>query len=1265
MAKARTRRPATRRSAPARARRPAAKSTARTQRVGQGSRKALSPHKGDIQGVFLVLLAVVLALGIWLEDGGRLGAFMALLFRGLFGYGAYAVPLLVAGLALALFWRPAAKDDMVAGRVTIGLLAVLVGGLGLLHLARGAPPADSAPAVLQDSGGLVGAILAAPLARLLSTWGAGALFAGVLFLGTLISTRTSVAAVGRGITSMGRVAGSALTAPPRPPPPPAPPEVVEPVDSGEAPPRRRGRLRAEPAPDPDDTIEVAVDPAGPKAAGRAAAEERDEAAALKAPPPTAPADLPGAGDAVQLAMTLRARAGGAYTTPPESLLRQGHARPVDPRRLDETQRTLQETLEQFEVDAKVPRYTRGPTVTRYEVELDQGVKVARVIGLSHDIAYALASPDVRIIAPIPGKSAIGIEVPNRDRELVTLGDIIGRTGKDDDRHPLTVALGKDIGGEPVTVNLADMPHVLIAGSTGAGKALALDTPVPTPSGWTTMGELRDGDMVFGADGQPCKVLKAHDVLLGEPCYEVELDDGTVIVASADHLWLTADRAARVSMARAARRDGESSRARERLTLLNDLIADTDPDELVTAAELAAEIDGVSTEFVSNVARWRGVVPVGSKPVTMRQFYQSTGKTVVKTRPARAYRRGDLLAALRSRAHQQALGQRDKRTGSRIVTTQEIRNSLQVGGYVNHSIGVCGALDQPEQELPVDPYVLGCWLGDGHSAGGQFFCGDSEIIANIESAGFEVRAQAGSRYARGIIGLRTGLRHLGVLGNKHVPEAYLRAAPKQRLALLQGLMDTDGSSGWNGQVQFTNTNRRLTEAVVELAVGLGHKAVLREGRATLNGRDCGPKYVVTWTPPDPVFRLSRKLARQRLTGHRGVQSVRYVVDVRPVPSRPVRCITVDASDHLYLASRACIPTHNSVSLNVLVTSLLMRNPPDRVRMILIDPKRVELTHYENVPHLITPVVTHPKRASEALAWAVREMELRLETLAIAGVRNIAAYNQAATDGTLPPLPSAGLDDEGRPGGSGGLKERGGGPPVDPERQRPTLPYIVVVIDELSDLMMVAPRDVEDAICRIAQMARAVGIHLVVATQRPSVDVVTGLIKANIPSRIAFMVASAQDSRVILDAGGADKLVGHGDMLYLPGGTSKPRRVQGAFITEKEVEAVVAYCKAQQQAAYQPGVVAEGRAASEDDDGDEDPLLTQAMEIVVRSGLGSTSMLQSKMKVGFSRARRIMDQLEERGVVGPSEGSKPRDVLMTVEELGQLRGREESYGEIVDD
>src|SRR6266511_4008859 len=601
-ARSRSRSSSGRRRAPAK-RRPAPPS--RTQRIGQGSRQALSPHKGDIQGVTLILLGVLFALSVWAHDGGSAGHFIELLLRGLFGWGAYAVPLLVAGI-----------------------------GLGLVHLAKGAPPRTAQALLLQHSGGLVGAVMAAPLARFLSSVGAAAAFACVSFLGVLITTRTSVAAVGRGVARGGRLLRSAVT----PPPVTATPQVEAasaaattrpvglddlPGEPEEEPAKRRGRRGTRtpepPEPPPDAEAEAASEPAETAPPARRSS--------------TVPADAPGAGEATQLAMTLKAEAGGAYTAPPATLLRRGRSRPVDERRLSETGEILQKTLVQFEVPARVARHTRGPTVTRYEVELDPGVKVARVIGLSHDIAYALASPDVRIIAPIPGKSAIGIEVPNRDRELVTLGDILGRVDKDEG-HPLTVALGKDIGGEPVLANLTDMPHVLIAGSTGSGK--------------------------------------------------------------------------------------------------------------------------------------------------------------------------------------------------------------------------------------------------------------------------------------------------------------------------------------------------------------------------------------------------------------------------------------------------------SVSLNVLVTSLLMRNPPERVRLILIDPKRVELTHYDGVPHLITPVVTHPKRASEALAWAVREMELRLETLAIAGVRNIAAYNQAAVEGTLPKLPSATLDDGGRPAG---------------DRERPTLPYIVVVIDELSDLMMIAPRDVEDAICRIAQMARAVGIHLVVATQRPSVDVVT--------------------------------------------------------------------------------------------------------------------------------------------------------------------------------
>src|SRR6266540_1307188 len=487
MAKTRARRPAGRRS-PATKRRPSQPS--RGQRLGQGPRRALSPHKGDIQGVFLVLFAVLLALGIWLHNGGKVGVFLALLFRGLFGYGAYALPVLFAGLGLALFRRSAAKaDDAAAGRVAIGLLALLLGGLGLLHLTRGAPPTSARPSVLQDSGGLVGAAVVAPLARLLSTWGAGTAFACLLFLGALISTRTSVASVGRGIAAAGKGLRAVVTPPPRP---------AADADSAqrsgaaggrqrtatqtagdeagadgpdETPARRRGRRRGEPAGD------SAHGPEAPDAADAAVAAAGEGDPVPRPAAPTAPADQPGAGEAVQLAMTVQAKAGGVYTTPPESLLRRGHARPIDARRLDETARILENTLDQFEVDARVARYTRGPTVTRYEVELGPATKVARVIGLSHDIAYALASPDVRIIAPIPGKSAIGIEVPNRDRELVTLGDIFDSPAMPSGGHPLRVALGKDIGGEPITANLAEMPHVLIAGATGAGKSVCLNVLV--------------------------------------------------------------------------------------------------------------------------------------------------------------------------------------------------------------------------------------------------------------------------------------------------------------------------------------------------------------------------------------------------------------------------------------------------------------------------------------------------------------------------------------------------------------------------------------------------------------------------------------------------------------------------------------------------------------------------------------------------------------------------------------------------------------------
>jgi S-DNA-T family DNA segregation ATPase FtsK/SpoIIIE len=734
-----------------------------------------------------LFLAILMGLSL-AGAAGPVGYWVGWTLRGGFGKISYLIPFATLVVSVAAFVR---REE--AGRILIGSTLISAASAGLGHLIAGTPRLDGGYAGLASGGGALGALVAVPLRTYIGTW-AGALacvFAGIL--GVLIVTKTPLrrAVQTAWIWVWAAIIGIAKLL-----------WGVARLLAGVASIRRDKSRRAKPGtteeaetvsePAPDASLPVDLDhPTSDLEEFNVTADLTDLTPASPATPP--PRRITLSREPVnpsQATLDLKLPEASSYRLPPATLFRRSAASGRAGRGAEEVARVLERTLREFGVDAAVAAMTRGPTVTRFEVELAAGVKVSQVLRLADDIAYALGSPDVRLIAPIPGKSAIGVEVPNRDRELVLVGDVVQSKVWDDERHPLVCALGKGDSGQPIVINLAEMPHLLIAGATGAGK--------------------------------------------------------------------------------------------------------------------------------------------------------------------------------------------------------------------------------------------------------------------------------------------------------------------------------------------------------------------------------------------------------------------------------------------------------SSCLNALIASLLARARPDQVRLVLIDPKMVELSHFADLPHPASPVVTHPKRASETLGWVVREMERRYELLSSVGQRNIDFYNEAVRTGQVPPDP-------------------GGGEPED-------LPYIVVFIDELADLMMVAARQVEDSICRIAQMARAVGIHLVAATQRPSVDVVTGLIKANIPSRIAFAVASQADSRVVLDMGGADKLVGHGDMLYLPTGTSKPRRVQGAYVTEKELEELTSFIRAQAEPVYAKDAL---EAATSDDpdalDDDGDLLLDEAMELVVRAQMGSTSMLQRKLRVGFSRAGRLMDLLERRGVVGPQEGSKARAVLISPDELDERNER----------
>ncbi|MFG1999551.1 DNA translocase FtsK 4TM domain-containing protein [Spirillospora sp. NPDC048911] len=773
---------------------------------GQGARDLGEEHRRDGLGLALLGSSIVLASVTWWTPDGVVTIALEKVVRGGIGVFAMALPVLLAVLAWRTLRHPEHNDE--TGRIIIGMTALGVGVLGVLHIAAGVPaPAKDMPGV-RHAGGVIGWVASAPLEAALSGWVAVPLLLLLSAFGLLVVTATPINRVPERLTELWSVA----TLQGRP-------ARRNESDKAETKPKRRRKSKSD-GDDPElevgehskpyDTPVLDDKPKKP-------AKQRDLADEIfdpepfepEVPLPAAPLDepldepvgsaapdvrdpTPSPGRSEQLPLS---SSGEIYELPQPAMLRPGSIAKPRTKANDTVVNALTGVLEQFDIDAQVTGFTRGPTITRYEIELGPAVKVEKVTALTKNIAYAVKSAEVRIISPIPGKSAIGVEIPNVDKDIVSLGDVLRSPAATNEHHPMIVGLGKDVEGRTVVANLAKMPHILIAGATGAGK--------------------------------------------------------------------------------------------------------------------------------------------------------------------------------------------------------------------------------------------------------------------------------------------------------------------------------------------------------------------------------------------------------------------------------------------------------STCINGLITSILMRATPDEVRMILVDPKRVELTMYQGIPHLITPIITNPKKAAEALDWVVGEMDRRYDDLAASGFRHIDDFNKAVTAGKLKPPPGS-------------------------ERVYTTYPYMLVIVDELADLMMVAPRDVEDSVVRITQLARAAGIHLVLATQRPSVDVVTGLIKANVPSRLAFATSSLADSRVILDQPGAEKLVGQGDALFLPMGASKPMRIQNAYVAEKEIHGIVEHCKGQMEAVYREDVAEQAGPKKEIDEdiGDDMDLLVQAIELVVSTQFGSTSMLQRKLRVGFAKAGRLMDLMESRDIVGPSEGSKARDVLTKPDDLpgvlAELRG-----------
>lgn len=913
---------------------------------------------------------------------------------------------------------------------------------------------------------------------------------------------------------------------------------------------------------------------------------------------------------------------------------------------------IKKTLQNFDIPVEMSEINIGPTVAQYTLKPAEGVKLSKITGLANDLSLALASHPIRIEAPIPGRSLVGIEIPNKVRARVRLRNLLSHPNFQNSQTIIPIALGKDVSGLPLYADLAKMPHLLVAGSTGTGKTCAADTLMFTERGILTFEELcplplnSETDFkirVVTRDGIETTSKNYNNGIC--QFYKLSTSRGYQIEATLEHpLWVMNEDGSQSWKQASLIKEGDFAAISRGPGLFGSKI------DLSNFRPSKIKVHHRKISFpqrmTPQLAQFLGLLTADGGLSIERKGLHRVTYTQADPHLIRLYKKSlKELFGITQFIEKRSGSNPKNRAFDIVIGSKHLKEFLAYLGM--------DSCRSPQKEMPraireapkeiVTAYLRALFDNDGYMGENsiELVISSKKLISQIHimllNFGIisslnvkKVKNYADNDYYRlSIFGQesRQFIQEIGFIRKEKHSKAkkFLKLSPNPNVDLIphiSNLIKTLGQKYLNRFARLTNRGWRYQSGILVPKHAFSSLMSYNSGFRTPGYQ--GLERILDFYQPiseEPEYQELEKISKRNF----------YWDKIKKIDrtSGVGYDFYVPGSDSFVGNG---FVNHNTIFLNSILLSLLYKNSPETIRLVLVDPKRVEFSVYQGLPHLLSPVIYNANLTCNALKWLIGEMERRFDVLSEAKARDIDGFNEIAHK-------------------TQSAKE---------EYLRP-LPYIVLIIDELADLMAAKGREIEAGVVRLAQMARAVGIHLIVATQRPSVEVITGLIKANITSRVTFQVASQVDSRTVIDMAGAEKLLGSGDLLYISAEIAKPRRIQGAYVSEKEVRKVVNWIKAKDKGPDFAGETFENGLAidleknlripegeTEGAFSEDEPLYEEAKRIAIEARKASASLFQRRLRVGYARAARILDLLEERGIVGPGEGAKPREVFINTEE-----------------